>query len=89
MKENTLRFKLAICADRTFNLLTGGSFKDCLSTRAYVQAEKALLTGDKLYWLNIRSAIDWMFWDGHCEDSLRWELRIKQDWINAHRDLLK
>ena len=83
-KQNTFGFKFIIWLDRGLNVITGGSFQECLSTRAYVKAEN---TKSKK-WIKIRNAIDWMFWDGHCKDSLEWELQLKHHWINKHKGLL-
>ena len=80
----TFGFKLVIWLDRGLNVITGGSFQECLSTRAYVQAR---LTNKK-HWVKIRNAIDLMFWEGHCKDSFKWELKLKQEWIEKHKGLL-
>ena len=83
LKEGTLLFKILIGADRMLNVVTGGSFQECLSTRSHLRA-----TEGKLHWVRIRNAIDWMFCDGHCEDSFKWEMRIKQEYIAKHNHLL-
>jgi hypothetical protein len=84
-KQHTFAFKFIIWLDRGLNVITGGSFQECLSTRAYVMTEK---TNSKK-WIVIRDAINWMFWEGHCRDSLEWELNIKQQWIIKHRSLVR
>lgn len=83
-KQNTFAFKFIIWLDRGLNVITGGSFQECLSTRAYVKAE---ITNSKK-WVFIRNAINRLFWEGHCKDSLEWELQLKKDWIIKHRSLL-
>lgn len=83
LKQHTTAFKILIWLDRGLNVITGGSFQECFSTRAYINHTKSNL------WFKIMLAIDWMFWDGHCKDSLKWELRIKSDWIAKNKGLLK
>jgi hypothetical protein len=84
LNEDTILFKILIALDRLLNVLTGGSFMICLSTRAH----KRSLTGD-LKWLIIRNRINWMFNDNeHCENSFRWEMRLKKEWYEKHKDLL-
>ena len=83
-KEKTLIFRFVIWLDRGLNILTGGSFQECLSTRAYIKAT----TGNKL-WVRIRNSINWLFWEGHCEDSFVWEMDLKQAFIAKYTVLLK
>ena len=83
LKEGTLLFKILIGADRMLNVVTGGSFQECLSTRSHLRAIEG-----KPHWIKIRNIIDWMFWQGHCEDSFKWEMRIKSEYIAKHNNLL-
>ena len=84
-KEHTWLFRFIIWLDRGLNVMTGGTFQECLSTRAYVQAEEK---GSKL-WLKTRSVINWIFWDGHCRDSFIWEMGLKRKFIEKHKHLEK
>ena len=84
LKEGTLLFKIAIGLDRLLNVVTGGSFQECLSTRSHLRAIE-----NKPHWVRIRNAIDWMFWDGHCKDSFEWEMKIKKEYVIKHGYLLE
>ena len=87
LTEGTFIFNAAIAIDRFFNFCTGGSFQECFSTRAYIQSIKSKPLYNRKRWLNIRSVIDWLFWEGHCEDSFHWEMRIKAEYIKKHQHL--
>ena len=84
LKEGTLLFKILIGLDRLLNVVTGGSFQECLSTRSHLRAIEG-----KPHWVRIRNAIDWVFWDGHCKDSFKWEMKIKKEYIIKHGYLLE
>ena len=86
LKEGTKTFKFAIAIDRLFNVVTGGSFQECLSTRAYIQA--AQLGSNRQRWVKIRNIIDRCFWDGHCKDSFIYEMRIKSEYVANNKNLL-
>jgi len=87
-KEKTFGFKFVILCDRGLNVITGGTFQECFSTRSYIQAEIAKPLYKRKRWVSIRNAINWMFWDGHCYDSFKWEMKLKQDYINKNKGLL-
>jgi len=88
-KEKTIAFRLIIWLDRGLNVITGGSFQECLSTRSYIQAEKAKPLYNRKRWEKVRNAINFLFWDGHCKDSFKWEMQLKKDFIKKHEELLK
>lgn len=88
LTEGTFIFNAAIAVDRFFNFCTGGNFQECFSTRAYIRSIEAKPMYNRKRWLNIRSVIDRLFWDGHCEDSFKWEMKIKQQYINKNKHLL-
>ena len=86
LSENTILFRFIIWLDRGLNVLTGGSFQECLSTRTYILSET--LTGNwGKWWIKVKHAIDWLFWEGHCYDSFIWEMQLKQDFIDKHTEL--
>ena len=84
--EKSFIFKLVILLDRTFNVLTGGTFQECFSTRTYINSETATPLYNRDFWVKIKNAINWVFWDGHCKDSFEWELNLKRLYIakNSH-----
>ena len=88
LKEGTKLFNAAIAIDRMFNFCTGGSWQECFSTRAYKHAQSAKPMYNRERWQTIELFIDRMFWDGHCQDSFKWEMKIKQQYINNNRHLL-
>ena len=88
-KEKTFGFKFVILMDRALNVMTGGTFQECLSTRSYIQAEIAKPLYRRAQWVKVRDCINWMFWDGHCYDSFKWEMGLKKLYIDKHKDLLK
>jgi len=85
-KEKTLLFRFVIWLDRGLNILTGGSFQECLSTRTYILSENE--KGTKGNWTKVRDVINWMFWENHCRDSFEWEMKLKQDFIDKYTTLL-
>lgn len=85
LKEKTLLFKILIGLDRLFNVITGGSFQECFSTRAHL---KAVLTNTNK-WIFIRDAVDYLFWKGHCKDSFIWEMDLKSKYLKAYNNLYK
>lgn len=84
LKEKTFGFKFIMVLDRVLNVLTGGSFQEFLSTRAYIKSE---LSTSK-YWHKLRNAIDAIFYKGHCRDSFEYEMQIKKDWRDKYINLL-
>ena len=83
MNKNTLLFKFLIALDRLVNVLHGGGFQECISTRAYRRS----LAGS-WYWTKAMHGINFLFRDkDHCKTSLRWELRVKRDYINDYGSL--
>lgn len=82
LKEGTLLFRILIGLDRLLNVVTGGSFQECLSTRAHIRAVEQK---PKKHWVLIRNIIDVMFFDEyHCVNSFKWELSIKQRWVEKY-----
>jgi len=88
LQEGTKLFNAAIAIDRMFNFCTGGSWQECFSTRAYRQAQQAKPLYNQQRWERIESAIDLVFWQGHCRDSFLWEMRIKQKYRADNKHLL-
>ena len=83
--KNTFVGNAIIWLDRGLNICTGGSFQECLSTRSFIMSE----TTDLKKWKYVRDAINWAFWEGHCEDSFLWEMKLKQTFITKHKYLIK
>ncbi len=84
MSEKTLIFKLLIVFDYLFNVLTGGGFDTCFSTRAHINAER--YSGEpRRKWQKIRQAVDLiMLEEDHCKKSYQWELERKHRWIKSN-----
>jgi hypothetical protein len=88
MKEGTFIFNVVINIDRLFNILTLGELGVCFSTRAHIKALTAKPMRIRNRWVKIESAIDKLFWKGHCRDSFKWEYNLKQVWLQKHKDLI-
>ena len=90
MNENTLLFKILINLDRLLNVLTGGTFQECLSTRAYRQSIVAKPRYNAEWWMKVRNFIDWLFFlqDEHCKGSFEWEVTLKAKYVNDNKNLL-
>ena len=88
LKEKTLVFKIAIATNRLFNVFTGGSFHECFSTRAHIRSQIAKPRYVRNNWIKVVKIIDRMFWDGHCEDSFLWEMRVKGQYVKLHNHLI-
>jgi hypothetical protein len=89
LKQDTFLFNAEIATDRFLNFLAGGSFQECFSTRAFIRSQIAKPRRIQNNWIKVRNLIDRMFWDGHCEDSFKWEMKLKQTYITAHKYLIK
>ena len=85
MKEGSFLFNVLINIDRLFNILTGGELGTCFSTRAHVRANTAKPMYKRERWIKIESAIDKLFWEGHCRDSLHWERKTKRVWLERYK----
>ena len=70
--------KVVLGFDLLFNVLTGGDVGVFFSTRAYVNAKSDKRKG----WVMTRVAIDKVFWKEHCNDSYKWEMSRKQQWMD-------
>lgn len=81
--EDGFVFQCVILADRMLNVLTGGTFQICLSTRAFIKAEVTTLNR----WQYLKAAINWVFWEGHCQDSFEWECELKEAYVAKHLHL--
>ena len=89
LKEHTLLFKILIGLDRLLNVITGGSFQDCLSTRAYVNAQEKPVGFVLTFWRAVENGINLLFFDkDHCKNSFIWECSIKEAWLLKHEELL-
>lgn len=83
-----LGFQILIALDRLLNVLTGGSFMICLSTRAYIRAQSAKPMYRRKQWVKVENAINWLFFDSsHCKNSYLWEVRIKEKWLADNKEL--
>jgi hypothetical protein len=85
MKEGSFVFNVVINIDRLFNIVTGGELGTCFSTRAHVRAQTAKPMYKRKRWVKIEKAIDKLFWQGHCRDSLLWERKIKRVWLEKYK----
>jgi len=82
MSEKTLLFKLLIVFDYLLNVLTGGGFQTCFSTRCYINAERIEDKHAREWWIKAQSVVDRiMFEKHHCLKSYAWELSRKYKWI--------
>ena len=77
-----------IWLDRGLNILTGGSFQECLSTRTYILAETSSTLKSRERWCKVRSAINFLFWEGHCKGSFLWEMKLKREFLNKYKQLI-
>ncbi len=83
MNQKTLLFKLLIVLDYLFNVLTGGGFQTCFSTRCYINSQRH---SNKKRWIRIRNIVDKiMCEENHCLKSYAWELHSKLQWIRDNQ----
>ncbi len=79
-------FMVLINLDRLLNVLTGGTFQECLSTRTYRNS----VTKDSKFWKGLHKTIDRLFfWDNeHCKESFEWEVNLKLEYYYDNKALL-
>jgi hypothetical protein len=82
MKKYTFIFKVLIVMDYMLNVLTGGGFDTCFSTRSYINSQRA---HNKEWWTKVRNLVDKvMFEEDHCLKSYAWEMNHKRKWVKVN-----